>query len=50
MIDRAKGLIMKARGIGEDAACPLLRKTAMDQNKRVADVARALVTPAGLLA
>jgi response regulator NasT len=49
VIDRAKGLLMKARGIDEDAAYSLLRKTAMDQNKRVVDVASALVTAAGLL-
>lgn len=49
VIDRAKGLIMKAKGLGEDEAYALLRKTAMDQNKRVADVAQALVTAAGLL-
>lgn len=49
VIDRAKGLIMKARGVGEDEAYALLRKTAMDQGKRVADVAQALVTTAGLL-
>ena len=49
VIDRAKGLLMKARGIDEDAAYALLRKTAMDQNRRIADVAGALVTAAGLL-
>lgn len=49
VIDRAKGLIMKAKGLGEDEAYALLRKTAMDQNRRVADVAEALVTAAGLL-
>lgn len=49
LIDRAKGLIMKARGIDEDAAYALLRKTAMDQGRRVTDVAQALVTAAGLL-
>ncbi|WP_010141569.1 ANTAR domain-containing response regulator [Oceanicola sp. S124] len=49
VIDRAKGLLMKARGMGEDEAYALLRKTAMDQNRRVADVAQALVTAAGLL-
>lgn len=49
VIDRAKGMIMKARGIGEDEAYALLRKTAMGQNKRLADVAQALVTAAGLL-
>jgi response regulator NasT len=49
VIDRAKGLIMKARGVGEDEAYALLRKTAMDQGKRVAEVAQAIVTTAGLL-
>ena len=49
VIDRAKGLLMKARGIDEDAAYALLRKTAMDQGRRVAEVAEALVTASGLL-
>lgn len=47
--DRAKGLLMKAKGIDEDAAYALLRKTAMDQGRKVADVAQALITAAGLL-
>ncbi|WP_372884762.1 ANTAR domain-containing response regulator [Shimia sp.] len=49
VIDRAKGLLMKAKGLDESAAYALLRKTAMDQGRRVADVAEALVTAAGLL-
>ena len=49
VIDRAKGLLMKAKGIDEEAAYALLRKTAMDQGRRVADVSEALVTAAGLL-
>lgn len=49
VIDRAKGLLMKAKSIDEDAAYALLRKTAMDQGRRVADVAEALVTASGLL-
>lgn len=49
VIDRAKGMIMKARGLSEDEAYALLRKAAMDQNRRVADVAEALVSTAGLL-
>lgn len=48
-IDRAKGMLMKMRGLSEEDAYALLRKTAMDQGKRVADVAAALVTAAGLL-
>ena len=49
VIDRAKGLLMKAKGISEDEAYALLRNTAMNQNRRVAEVAEALVTASGLL-
>lgn len=49
VIDRAKGLLMKAKGIDEDAAYMLLRRTAMDQGRRLAEVAEALVTASGLL-
>jgi two-component system, response regulator / RNA-binding antiterminator len=49
VIDRAKGLVMRAKGVGEDAAYALIRKAAMDQGKRIADVAQALVTTADLL-
>ena len=49
VIDRAKGMIIKARGVDEDQAYAILRKAAMDQGKRVADVAAALVTAAGIL-
>ncbi|MCR9272307.1 MULTISPECIES: ANTAR domain-containing response regulator [Mameliella] len=49
VIDRAKGLLMKARGIEEEEAYALLRKAAMDQGRRVAEVAEALVTASGLL-
>jgi response regulator NasT len=48
-IDRAKGLLMTARGIDEETAYGLLRKTAMDQGRKVIDVAQALVTAAELL-
>ena len=49
VIDRAKGLVMRARGIGEDEAYALMRKTAMDQGRKVAEVAQALVMTADLL-
>lgn len=48
-IDRAKGLLMKARGLTEEEAYALLRKTAMDQGRRVCEVSEGLVTAAGLL-
>lgn len=49
LVDRAKGILMRARGLSEDEAYALLRKTAMDQKKKIAEVAAALVTAAGLL-
>ena len=49
VIDRAKGLIMRAKGISEEQAYALLRKAAMDQGKRLPDVAQAIVTAAEIL-
>ncbi|CAM5775302.1 two-component system response regulator [Labrys miyagiensis] len=49
VIDKAKGILMKSRGIGEEEAYALLRKTAMNESRRVAEVARSLVTAARLL-
>ena len=49
IIDRAKGILMRARGLSEDEAYALIRKTAMSQGKKIADVAQALVTASELL-
>ncbi len=43
-VDRAKGLLMEQKGIGEEAAYRLLRKLAMDQNKRIGEVAQDILT------
>lgn len=48
-IDRAKGMLMKAKGVGEDEAYAMLRRTAMGQGKKLADVAAALILAAELL-
>lgn len=48
-VERAKGILMKSRGLSEQEAYALLRKTAMNQNRRIGDVAQSLVTAAGLL-
>lgn len=48
-IDRAKGILMRRRTISEDEAYKLLRKAAMDQGRKVIDVAQALVTASDLL-
>ena len=47
--DRAKGLLMMARGFDEDAAYAILRKAAMELGNRISEVAAAIVTAAELL-
>jgi response regulator NasT len=49
LVERAKGILMKSRGLSEEEAYALLRKTAMNQNRKLADIAQSLVTAAGLL-
>ena len=45
-VDRAKGLLMSARGIGEDAAFGLLRGAAMHANLRLGELSRSVVEAA----
>ena len=40
---------MRTRGLTEEEAYALLRSTAMQQNKRIIDIAESLITAAGLL-
>jgi response regulator NasT len=49
VIDRAKGILMKAKGLSEEEAYRLLRKTAMNEKKKIAEIARSVVTAAELL-
>jgi response regulator NasT len=49
VIDRAKGILMKRRQVGEDEAYAMLRQAAMNQNRKLIDVARSIVTAADLL-
>ncbi len=49
LVERAKGILMKQRGLSEDEAYALLRKAAMSDNKRLVEVAQAVITAAGLL-
>jgi response regulator NasT len=48
-IDRAKALVMRARAIPEEQAYALMRHVAMNENKKIADVARSIITAAELL-
>jgi response regulator NasT len=49
LIERAKQILMEQHGFAEDAAYALLRRKAMDQGRKMADIAHALVTAADLL-
>src|SRR3977135_2098704 len=44
VIDRAKGILMKLKGLTEEAAYALWRKPAMNENKKIAEVAQAVIT------
>jgi response regulator NasT len=49
LIDRAKGILMKQRGIDEEAAYVLMRKTAMSENLRIGQIAQSIITASKLL-
>lgn len=49
LVEKAKGILMKSRGLDEAAAYALLRKAAMAQGKRIADVAEGLISTFDLL-
>ncbi|QDY99697.1 ANTAR domain-containing response regulator [Nitratireductor mangrovi] len=49
VVERAKGILMKSRGLSEDEAYRLLRSTAMSQNRKISEIAQGLVTAAELL-
>jgi response regulator NasT len=49
VIDRAKGILMKLKGLNEDEAYVLLRSTAMREKKKIGDIAQSIVTAAELL-
>src|SRR3978361_584785 len=49
VIDRAKGILMKLKGLTEDEAYVLLRSTAMREKKKIGEIAQSIVTAAELL-
>jgi response regulator NasT len=48
VIDRAKGILMTMKNLSEDAAYALLRRTAMNENRKIAEVAQSVITAAEL--
>ena len=49
IIDRAKGILMKLKGLNEEEAYVLLRSTAMREKKKIAEIAQSIVTASELL-
>ena len=49
VVERAKGIVMAQRGLSEDAAYKLMRKTAMDRNKHMVDIADSIISASDLL-
>jgi response regulator NasT len=50
IIERAKGLVMKQKGVSEEEAYRVMRKLAMDRNRRLLDVAQQIIDVSDLLA
>ena len=49
MVERAKGILMTSRGLSEEEAYQMLRSSAMNQHRKLSEIAQSLVTAAGLL-
>ena len=49
LVEKAKGLLMKSRGLDEDTAYSALRKMAMDRKLKLAEVAQRVIDAADLL-
>ncbi len=49
LIERAKGILMNLKGLSEEEAYKQLRRKAMNEKRKIADIARAIVTTADLL-
>lgn len=49
LIDQAKGILIKQRGLSEEQAYKAMRDLAMSSNKRIADIAESVVAAAKLL-
>ncbi len=49
LVERAKGILMRTRGLDEESAYSMLRKAAMDRKLRLGEVAQRLIDAAELL-
>lgn len=49
LVDRAKGILMRKRGVSEEEAYALMRKASMNDNRRIGEIAQSIITAAQLL-
>lgn len=49
LVERAKGILMRTRGLDEQAAYHAMRRMAMDRSKRLSEVARSIIDMEHLL-
>ncbi|MDQ8728910.1 ANTAR domain-containing protein [Bradyrhizobium sp. LHD-71] len=49
VIDRAKGILMKLKGLSEEEAYVLMRSTAMREKKKIVEIAQSIITASELL-
>lgn len=49
VIERAKGILMKMKGLNEDEAYVLLRSTAMREKKKIGEIAQSIITASEML-
>src|SRR6185369_8982662 len=49
VIDRAKGILMKLKGLTEDEAYVLMRSTAMREKKKIGEIAQSILTASEIL-
>ena len=49
VIEKAKGILMKVKGLTEDEAYVLLRSTAMREKKKIGEIAQSIITASEML-
>lgn len=49
LVDRAKAIVMRLKGLPEDEAYALMRRTAMNEKRKIVEIARSIITAAEVL-
>lgn len=49
IVDRAKGILMRAKGVSEDEAYERMRRAAMNEQKKLVEIAQSIITAAEML-